>query len=55
MGLGPSLSSLAEKGNWSHLKFLEAVVSEEATLKCQLTIAARITQARSPVAALGEP
>jgi len=45
----PALLESAEKGNWSHLKFLEAVVSEEAAVKRERSIAARIAQARFPV------
>lgn len=45
----PAHLEAAEKGNWSHLKFLEAVASDEAALKRERSITARITQARFPV------
>lgn len=45
----PAHIQAAEKGNWSHLKFLEALVSEEAALKRERSIRARLDQARFPV------
>ncbi len=45
----PALIEAAEKGNWSHLKFLEALASEEAAIKRERSIQARIAQARFPV------
>lgn len=45
----PALIEAAEKGNWSHLKFLQALTSEEAAIKRERSIAARIAQARFPV------
>jgi len=39
----------AVKHNWSHLKFLEALVSREAAAKRERSIAARVAQAGFPV------
>lgn len=38
----------AEKNNWSHLKFLETIISQEASLKKERAIKIRLGQARFP-------
>lgn len=45
----PAQIQAAEKNNWSHLQFLEALISEEAALKRERSIRARLDQARFPV------
>lgn len=39
----------AEKENWSHQKFLEVIVSEEASAKCERSISHRLQEAYFPV------
>ena len=43
------LLSQAQKNNWSHEQFLEAVVNQEAALKRERSIAHRLAQSRFPV------
>src|SRR6266498_552387 len=45
----PDLINQAEKDNWSHLKFLETLASQEVSLKRERAIAHRISHARFPV------
>jgi len=43
------LLAQAQKNNWSHEQFLEAVVNQEAAIKRERSIAHRLAQARFPV------
>lgn len=45
----PDLIAQAEKNNWSHLKLLETFASQEAALKRERSIHARLAQARFSV------